>query len=100
MQTTNVSEILAGMQDNVSDETMDADLKFFSKTARELHTRAYDKLGVIIDEDYEFDTNRAEHDCVTEEKNGVRFIYFKTEEIAEAECERATKELESEEIDL
>ncbi len=99
MQVTNVQEILAGMQDNVDDATMDSDLEFFEKTAKELHVKDYDKLGVIIDDDFEFDAERAENQCVTEEKNGIQFVYFENEEIAQAECDRASVELEGEDMD-
>lgn len=93
MRIMTVGELIEGFVDNMSQDQMDEELRFFGKVARKLrHFRInYGRLGVIIDEDWQIDDsikNKMSESLGYEpysernEASGFQFLYFRNEEDA------------------
>lgn len=87
MITKTVEELIDGSVDNMSQEEIDEEMRFLKATAKELGVdkNDIDNIAVIIDEDYEMELDKMENPYVLDEKNGLRFVFVKDEEIAEQE---------------
>lgn len=111
-----IEELIAGMHENVSDETMDHQLKLFKKIANILGVKNYDEIIVAIN-DGEYDPKYLMQDgypinlgkqiimhypsenVVVENIDGNLYLYFVTEKSCEKYFSLANKFLNDYDID-
>lgn len=102
MRTTTVGELIEGFIDNMSQNQIDEELRFFEKVSRKLKGSRgdYGNLGIIIDEDWQinerFRTEMAEilgYEPYSEknEPSGFQFLYFRNKEDADI-CDKTAEE--------
>lgn len=83
---TNVGDMLSGYIDNMSDEDIDKDLKLFTKFAKALGVKNYDRMVVLIDDQGQFyitELNSVNLDTVPymkDTQNGIDYYFFKSED--------------------
>lgn len=102
MRIMTVGELIEGFVDNMSQDQIDEELRFFGKVARKLGCSRidYGHLGVMIDEEWQIDDeakNKMAESLGYEpysernEASGFQFLYFKNEEDAER-CSKSAEE--------
>lgn len=89
MQIRELSDVMEGFVDNMSDEEIDKNLKFFGKVARHFHQKSYDHIAMVTgEEDFLLSEESAPEGVlalnpVFETLNGNRYAYFKNTDDAE-----------------